>query len=925
MTKQLLLLNRAQISTLHGFCTSFLRRHFHLIDLDPNFRVLDEEEVRLLKHETARDLLDERYESDETGQFQQFIDQYGTGDDQIVLRRVLHLHEMMCSVVDPDGWLNEKAKLIAQAKNAMPLVKSEYGKQLASTIRNWLDDIRARWLQLAGHIAEIPGLDPYDEYVNELLAAVDTWQEAFADGNFDALSKEIAQFDAGRLPSMKNAPPEKEIVQAQIDAIRKEMKQGSIASQSRFTEQQWRDGLASIYPAAKVFVDLTRDFRKRFDQAKRELRGLDFSDLERLTLQILRQKSQGSALMPSPIARIYHKQLEHVLVDEYQDINEVQDAILGLVSRECVVGEKGAVTNLFCVGDVKQSIYRFRLAAPGMFLRRYNRFREASSPLPLPPGEGRGVGVTENRTASDSKRPLTLTLSQGERGPEGAVIDLSSNLRSRGPLLEVINSVFERLMVEDAVDIEYDESHRLRPGATYPSENAEIFSQARRRNCTCYHHLRRSASHDDATEDLDRTEREAAFIAQKISRLIQSGVNVAEKTADGSLKLRPIQYRDIVILLRSMKFKSEQCARILRDSGIPVHSESGTGFFGAMEIRDMLSLLRILDNQQQDVPLAAMLRSPLSGLAQPDDCLARIRLAYRDAQEIPFHRAVVLYAENQNDELAAQLKAILRDLSEWRRMAHQRPLAEVIWHIYDATGYLAFCAGMEDGQQRVANLIDFYERARQFGSFHRQGLSRFMQFLDSLAEQSDLGAPSVASEADDVVRIMSVHRSKGLEFPVVIVPDLGKKHNLQDAHGTVLVDRDVGIGLMVADEKLRVKYPSLAHALVQDRIKQQTLAEEMRVLYVAMTRAREHLILMGTSEESSLQQWRDEWAAHVGPLPSPRILAAGRMLDWIGPAAVMMEQGIEIAWHGDDELNPIVEQLNPSDEAIGRANAICPA
>jgi ATP-dependent helicase/nuclease subunit A len=325
-----------------------------------------------------------------------------------------------------------------------------------------------------------------------------------------------------------------------------------------------------------------------------------------------------------------------------------------------------------------------------------------------------------------------------------------------------------------------------------------------------------------------------------------------------------------------------------------------------MEVRDMLALLRVLDNQQQDIPLAALLRSPLSGLAQPEDCMARVRLAY-NSSEIPFHRAVVQYAQEHHDELAAHLRTFLDDLRDWRTQAHQRPLAELIWHIYDRAGYLAFCSGMEDGPQRVANLIEFHERARQFGTFQRQGLSRFMKFLDDLADQSDLGQPSIASEADDVVRVMSIHHSKGLEFPVVFLPDLGKKHNTSDTSGGILVDRLAGIGLLVADEPKRIRYPSLAHVLVRERIRRQSLAEEMRVLYVAMTRAREHLILVGTSSEKKVQDWREQWSAHRGRLPTERVLAGQTMLDWIGPAAAMIEAAglehrIEMTCHSSAEI-----------------------
>lgn len=875
LSRQLLLLDRAQITTLHGFCQSILRRHFHILGLDPSFRVMDQEENWLLKLETARALFDERYESDSSGEFQTLINLYGNGDDQAILRKVISLNELMGSVVDQEGWLKQAALDIAEAKNARPLVRSKLGGRLAENVRRWIGDIRGRWIHLAGQLDRVDGLEAYGEYVNEMIAGVETLQAAFGKGDFDALSAEFAQFKAPTLPRMKNPPPEKEHFQALIGAIRDQMNKGPLAEFCCFSEQQWRDGLAAIYEPARAFVSLVRDFGKRFSDAKRALRGIDFTDLERFTLQILRERNKGADLTPSQIARSYHTEFKHVLVDEYQDINDVQDAILKLVSRESAHADpKPPVMNLFTVGDVKQSIYRFRLAQPDRFLKRYDSF------------SGR---------------------SDASAHPTGAVIDLSANFRSRGPLLNVINSVFERLMTRDAVEIEYDASHRLVAGATYPPGVESAFHGSPAELHLLPPPPKGAAPSDDGSDqDLDRSEREASFVAKRIVELMSSGVQVAEKSTDG-LVLRPLRYRDIVVLLRSMKYKSEQFAGILRAAGIPVHTDSGTGFFQSMEIRDMLALLRLLDNQQQDIPLAAVLRSPLSGLADADDCLARIRLAYPDRDAIPFHQAVVKYAQEQDDELSAQLQGILRRLSEWRRLAHLRPLAEVLWQIYDTTGYLAFCSGMQDGQQRVANLIEFHSRAAQFSTFQRQGLSRFMAFLDSLAEDSDLGQPSVASEADDVVRIISIHRSKGLEFPVVFLPDLGKQHNMQDAAGSILVDRDAGIGLMVADPALRVRYPSLAHVLVQQRIKRQTLSEEMRVLYVAMTRAREHLIMVGSCDEDSLQNWREDWSGHEGKLPSERILGGRTMLDWIGPTAAALETStepdkIEMTQHTEDEI-----------------------
>ncbi len=616
-----------------------------------------------------------------------------------------------------------------------------------------------------------------------------------------------------------------------------------------------------------------------------------FLIFERLALRLLRDDAVPG-LHPSAVARSCHKQFQHVLVDEYQDINEVQDAILHLVSRECLAAAGHGPSNLFCVGDVKQSIYRFRLAEPTRFLNRSEEFR----------------------------RP----------GAIGKVIDLQANFRSRAPLLDVLNNLFERLMTKAAVGIQYDQTHRLHAHAQFAVEKLDVVSFT---GAPVELHLLpkgyandTSDDCDSAEEELGRATAEATLVAHQIRTLMglsttntsPSPLNPEPRTLNphshistpsptGHPTLRPLQFRDIVILLRSAKFQAETYAQVLRDFGIPVYSASGVGYFESMEVRDVLSLLRLLDNQQQDIPMAAVLRSPLSGLPHPEDNLARIRLAYpaesAAATPIPFHQAVVRYAAEIDDELAAKLRDFLNDLGEWREMAHRRPVAEVIWQIYDRTGFLAFCNGLENGQQRCANLINLYHRAQQFGSFSRQGLWRFIQFLRSLSLQNEAAQASEISEAEDVVRIMTIHSAKGLEFPVVFLPDMGKKINMQDCAGDVLADREALLGLSVVDERKQVKYPSLAKRLVADRLRQQALAEELRVLYVATTRAKEHLILVGSIKDAAEESWAKRWTGHAGPLPAETILDASTMLDWLGPAAVLTEGGLQIHRHTEEDLH----------------------
>ncbi|HLL89017.1 MAG TPA: 3'-5' exonuclease, partial [Tepidisphaeraceae bacterium] len=504
-----------------------------------------------------------------------------------------------------------------------------------------------------------------------------------------------------------------------------------------------------------------------------------------------------------------HKRYRHVLVDEYQDINELQDAILRLVSTECLRGkdegrrmkdENGADAsaaspfssfilppssfppgNLFCVGDVKQSIYRFRLADPSRFIARSKAFDRE------PAGGG------------------------------GRIIDLQKNFRSRGPLLEAINTTFERLMTEAAADITYDASQRLNAGATFPlDDGGPRFDGAPIE----LHVLPADVVGDDADDgaDLERAEREGLFIADRIKQMLglvgSAPARVA--TADGYRDARP---RDVAILLRTRKFKIGQYATALRQAGVAVHADGGSGFFASQEVSDVLALLRLLDNRRQDVPMAAVLRSPIAALAEPEDALARVRLAYPTTpdQPVPFCDAAVRYAREQDDELAARLRDFFKQLDEWRELARRRPLAELLSHVYEQSGYLAFCCGLPDGPQRRANLLELHRRAAQFGSFHRQGLSRFMQFLNSLEEESDLGQASVASEAADAVRVLTIHESKGLEFPIVFLADLGKAINLSDCGGPILLDRAAGLGLQVADEHRQVRYPSLAYLLVQQR------------------------------------------------------------------------------------------------------------
>ena len=868
-------IDRARVSTLHGFCSGILRQHFHLLNLDPGFSILDGDEARLLRLEVVRDLFADRYETDENGVFQKLIDTYGDGREDTLHGHVIHTHELLGSLIDPEEWLAVARGRIAEGAN-QPLRNCDLGKELAGIIHHRLSSLADRCATAIRTVRQLGGFGKYVEHLETYSETIDVWILTFGNHDFDALAVAVTEFKPAKKPSIKNDTPGKGVATAAFDPIQDEMgKKGSLRPLIRFTSEEWSTGLKSIQPFAEVFLDLVEAFDQRYTAAKERARGVDFADLERLSLKLLRTRENGK-WVPSPVARACHRQIAHVLVDEYQDINGVQEAILNLVSHECLPPDSGhsATPNLFCVGDVKQSIYGFRLAEPARFLERYDRFKSDAA--------------------------------------EGRVIDLQANFRSRAPLLNALNGLFARLMTKEAADLDYDESQELRPGAIFPAAiDSPSFSGAPIELHILPKNVEPSEDVDEAGGDLDRSEREASFIASRIHEMMGHGgsppMHVADRGPDGKPILRPIQRRDIVILLRSTVMKAEQFAGILRRHGIPVHRDSGTGYFNSTEIRDMLALLHLLDNSRQDIPLATVLRSPLANLPMIEDSLARIRLAYPDAEDaIPFHEAVTQYAAEQKDELAARLNEFITQMNEWRTISRLRPLAELIWRIYEDTGYLSYCSGLENGEQRCANLTFLHTKAQQFGGFSRQGLYRFLRFLSRLQTESDLGLPSILGPGEDVVRIMSVHRSKGLEFPVVFLPDLGKRFNLRDSTNRVLVDRARFLGLPAVDEVKQVRYPSLASLLVSERLRQQAMAEELRVLYVATTRAREHLILVGTCDVKLPERWKDQYGSHKDALPADAVLSAGSMLDWIGPvAAAFTGEGthdFEVILHAADEI-----------------------
>jgi ATP-dependent helicase/nuclease subunit A len=867
LKRQIALVEQAHVSTVHGFCARLLRQNFHFVGLDPAFETLDDDEAVLLRREVANDLFQRRYETDKDGRFQGLVDSYGKGDggDSLLIDEVIDAHALLQSLANPDQWIARVRGELADAA-AKPIDQSKLGNDFLKLVAQQL---QAFGRQCADAISALVALGPvysgYVQQVKDLEAVAGHWQTVLNKHGLDMLISEFTDFIAAipQAPRVASDAPNKALAQSLLASAKDAIKKGPLKELLAFNSAQWQAGMPQTLPSAEMFLSLVEEFGEVYARAKRSERAVDFSDLERLTLKVLTEKPD--------LVRSLREQFVHVLVDEYQDINEIQDSILELVTRP----QERA--NLFVVGDVKQSIFRFRLADPERFTKR----KELS---------------------------------------ESNVIDLQENFRSREPLLRAINAIFERLMTKAAAEIEYDEKHCLKPGRGFLASD---FLPTFKGGPIEFHLLPakpRGLDSDDESSndsqndfDLDRVEYEAMLAARRIESLMgkdgSARMHVQKvDPATGQDALVPIEYGDIVILLRSMKFKGDVFASVLRAHRIPVNNDGGGGFFSSVEVRDMLCLLQVLDNQNQDIPLAAILRSPLADFPQPDDCLARIRLQYPgdDENPIAFHQAVQRYQAEQDDELARRLRSFLQQVSDWRDQANKRPVAELLWTIYEQSGYLTYCAGLADGQQRVANLIYLHERAAQFGTFLRQDLHRFLRFLENIREERDLGRPSTAAGGEQAVRIMTIHGAKGLEFPAVIVPDLGKMHNLSDARGAILLDRKRGLGMDVVDEQRMIRYPSLASTLVAESLLRQSLAEELRLLYVAMTRAREHLILMATCGDKSIEQWNQQWQNHPGPVPADQFLAARNALEWLGTAAALTASAnppvFEITRHNTDDV-----------------------
>lgn len=818
LRKQLNLLSGASISTLHSFCTDVVRKYFHLIDIDPNFRIGDATETDLMKLEAMEEVFEAEYEQ-ASPLFLGLVEMFGGDkDDKRLQDLVLSTYEFIQSRPYPEQWLAEKVEEFTMDRDDFE--QSPWVQTVIQHLKMQLSGAEELFRE-AKRIAEKPGgPERYREAVIDDLLIVDNLRQALDRG----LSAFYDQLQDVKHKSLK--PISKDVDQGLKEEALKLRNEGkdilkSIQSSSLTkSPEQYLEDLHALYPFMKHLHRLVVAFTERYQEMKAEKGIVDFNDLEHYALAILGNEA---------VAQEYRQKFAYIFVDEYQDSNLVQETILDFIKRD---------DNLFLVGDVKQSIYRFRLADPSLFMEKYETY--------------------ENEDGALNRR-----------------IDLSKNFRSRKEIIDGVNFIFKHIMSRDLGEIDYDERAYLYQGA----ESKEIENPAVELLL-----VDKSAELDQIDEELaelEHVEVEARLVASRIKRL------VGEKIYDPKLNCyRHIDYKDIVVLLRTTQEWAQIFTETFTAEGIPTYADVNSGYFQAVEVNIFINLLKVIDNKRQDIPLLSVMRSPIGKFDVAD--LIKIRV---HSDSFTYFEAVEQYmADGPDDRLKDKIRRFVSQLTAWKEEARFMPLHEFIWKLMLDTGYYYYAGAMPGGVQRQANLRILLDRARQFQRTSIKGLFNFIKFVDKLKQSSgDLGTAKVLGENDNVVRIMSIHKSKGLEFPVVIVAGLGKQFNLRDTTAPVLFHKDLGLGPKYIDPEVRGYTDTIARIAMQNRIKLESLAEEMRLLYVACTRPKDKLILVGSV--SNLGKTAAKWAMSVGPFN----LAKGRnYLDWIGTVLMRHRDGLRL-------------------------------
>jgi ATP-dependent helicase/nuclease subunit A len=883
LEEQLALLDVAAIGTLHAFCLRLVREHFHELGLDPQLSVLPEEQVQLLRRETMEAIFEAHYaeahRAPRSRAVWELVSGFGRAEDRPIRELVWRLHDYTQTLPNPAGWYARQLAAYAQPEPVQ--WRHWLDRALAAWRNRWLPALdqqpsqNRRAHELAARLGELPE-DAERRQFAKVLAAVVAADASWPRGSKGRFREPIAGFydDAAFLHSLTV---------------------GGAGPDPLAEDWQWTRG------PMQTLLELAREFAEAFATAKRELAGVDFHDLEQFALRLLWNHERDE---PTPLAQALRQRFRRVFVDEYQDINRAQDQIIRALSGE------GDAANRFLVGDVKQCIYRFRLSDPRVF----EAYRDAWRVQSAQAGVGGNDGPAANAAGGAPPSAPGIPPSPGE------VVVLAENFRSHEMLLRFLNRLFTDLMSRELGGVDYRTEDALQFGA--PGQRTEL-TAAHDASPRVEVHLYLpnqgrqpgSTDEDDAAEST-RAEQEARLVARQLRRLHDAGTRVWDKEEQ---RFRPMRWTDAAVLLRAMQGKAELYAREFQRAGVPLQVAAGD-FYDSAEVLDLLNLLQLLDNPLQDLPLLAVLRSPLVGLSL--DELAAIRLV---APEAPWWTALRRWAEvhgvaeaepagndhefagvrpssaaaqgardvagcsaptapaspdrapGRANSTARKVRTFLDRFTRWRRLAREAPLSQGLEAVLNETLYCEWLAARPRGAQRVANVQRLLTLAEQFDPFQRQGIARFLRFVEAQQEAESGGEPA-ALDGQEAVQLTTIHKSKGLEYPIVVLADLGKRFNLQDLAGPVILDEDYGLCPQIRPPRAGA-YPSLPYWLAKQRQRREVLGEELRLLYVAMTRARDRLLLVGTCTATTASKWNNSPAT-----PTPAELeSASTCLQWLGP------------------------------------------
>lgn len=860
LQKQLTLLNRANITTMHSFCLDVIKNNFHKIDLDPSFRIGDQTEGILIKDEVIETLFEEKYDQEDT-EFTSLVEAFSTyKNDDNLKELIINMYNFIMSGPWPENWLKENAEAF-NIETMEKLNNSKWVLVLKNSIKVEIEGY-IKMLEKAIEIINLTdGLEPYLEtFSNELYSIKNAYNSI--DCGLDDIYSSLCSISFGRLKSIKKDKVSDENAQNTVKSIRDDIKKKIselINNIFSVTPEEMLINIKGAYPTIKKLTEIVLEFGEKFSQKKKEKNILDFNDLEHLCLKILSDKDENGNIIPSKTAIEFKNLFDEVLVDEYQDSNNVQETIIELVSRR-----KDEFPNVFMVGDVKQSIYRFRQAKPELFMEKYINY--------------------------------TLEESNNRK------IQLYKNFRSRKEVIDGVNYIFKEIMSETIGELEYTDEEALNLGASYENSEDEnvilggpievnIIEKSIEESDLNKEKL---DEEDFENEEIEGVNLEGKIVAKRIKELMTTTGNNVFKVLDKETgEYRPIKYKDIVILLRATKNWSESLLDELGQEGIPAYADTGSGYFESIEIRTIMSLLRVIDNPMQDVPVIAVLKSPIMGFSAED--LSIIRLKNKEKY---FYENIADIAEGNicdiSEELITRCKGFLEKLEIWRNKAIYMPIDEFIWYLYMDTAYYGYVGAMPNGVLRQANLKILFQRAKQFEQTSFKGLFNFINFINKLTKSSgDMGSAKILGENEDVVRIMSIHKSKGLEFPVVFLCGTGKQFNLMDLNKNILYHDELGFGPDFVDLEKRVSIGTIAKEAIKKKMKLETLSEEVRILYVACTRAKEKLIITGTVNniQKSIEKWVSSASLDYNLILPSEILKGKSYLDWIGMSLCQHNDG----------------------------------